>query len=119
MKIKHPMIAGTAALLIGCAHADGFSGRWIDTSQGNPFTVSNLGNGHHSAAMQRETPNGAGVKVHWTTVAVYAFTRHGDRLEGHLQHAPMLTFTLKHKGAGHLMLIGHVLRGRIVFRRSH
>ncbi len=117
MKMTSLILAASAVLLIGCAHAGEFAGKWLDMYQGNHLIVKNLGHGHYTAKMQRETELGA--RYRWMTVATYEFTRHGDELDGYLKHGPTLTFTLKHEGAKHLILIGHVLRGAILFRRIH
>ena len=123
MKIKHLMIAGAATLMAGCAHAGGFSGTWAPLRSVAPLLiVTNLGNGHYSAEMKRQVPGGSPTTIHWRVAVVYELTRHGDQLEGHIQHLAMVAVSLNHKGPGEIVLRfpGASQHGQpVVFRRSH
>ena len=122
MKIKRLMIAGAAVLLAGCAHAGGFSGKWVPV-RGDQLMliVTNLGSGRYSVIEKHQVPIWNTTRTGWRVWVVYEFTRHGNQLDGHVKQIPQAIVTLKHEGPGRLVFTSPdrgLFGPSIVFRRS-
>ncbi len=121
LKLKRLMLATTAVALVGCAHASGFTGKWIVARGDTPrLIITNQGQGHYTMVEQRAVFVGA--RLTWVKVAVCELTREGAQLKGHLTQLPEATFTLTQLGPERIVFTSPdrgIFGPPLAFRRTH
>ena len=85
------LVLVAAAMIAGCAHADGFSGKWMGMTKGNLLTMSVKSAGHYVAK---------------SGVASFAFATRGDTLHGYMRPAAIgVTVDVVKVDANHIRFI--------------